>query len=223
MHVLQQDVGTMALGKYHSGNAVRRRLRRRRSRRHRLLRAPVNNIIYFAGNGDATFRAATFNDFSVYLNNNDGSFATGVPHATREAGTTFVGGVAGGDLDGDGEDDVVACQSSASMSVMRGHPDASFDTGVPIDLGGGACANPIIGDITGDGAPDVVVTGGAVNTQFIVFVNRGNLAFDRVEIPLGTRAASLALGDIDGDGDGLLDIAVALDQIARVRVFFSSH
>ena len=120
------------------------------------------------------------------------------------------------DLDGDGDLDLVAvCTGSSRLAVMRNRGDATFDlaeawrpTRVAGEVGG--MSTVAIGDLDGDGDPDPVVP--LILLQSFshagVFTNEsttGGIALDRdAAAPTtgtGGYAFTVAVGDLDGDGD----------------------
>jgi hypothetical protein len=133
----------------------------------------------------------------------DGTFAPGTPIAVR-------GGVSllrAADLDRDGHVDLVAAMSerensnAANVWVLRGRGDGTFappvasSTGAPVD-------SFAVGDVTGDGAPDVLATALTSRSAYPVLL-RGNgdgtlARFVRLRVGLVDRP--LAIGDLDGDG-----------------------
>ncbi len=110
-----------------------------------------------------------------------------------------------GDLDGDGDLDLVAGESSGELNVWRNDGTAtapSFslitDTLMAIDVGRRSA--PALADLNGDGHPDLVVGSESGETRVLW----GTGALDRFE-DAGTIAlpgiAAPAFADIDGDGD----------------------
>ncbi|TAG97729.1 MAG: hypothetical protein EAZ17_09540 [Sphingobacteriales bacterium] len=140
--------------------------------------------------------------------------------------------VAIGDLDGDGKPDlVVANYSSNNVSVYRNisasgtiAPDSFADK---IDFSTGD--NPVsvaIGDLDGDGKPDLAVANqGRRANSVMVLRNTGTsmapISFGlRAEFVIGldSSPASVAIGDLDGDGKpDLVTANVGTDNVAVFR------
>ena len=135
-----------------------------------------------------------------------------------------------GDIDGDGKPDLVIANFGTStnpgntVSILRniGNGMVSFSTKVDFTTG----ANPVslsIGDIDGDGKPDLAITNygsnGNGNTVSILR-NTGSSGFvnfaSKVDFTVGTGSRSVAIGDIDGDGKP--DLAIANYSISTVSV-----
>jgi hypothetical protein len=135
--------------------------------------------------------------------------------------TTGIGpsSVAIGDLDGDGKPDLaVTNTSSDNVSVFRNTAgigsigSGSFATKVDFTTGapGTSPTSVAIGDLDGDGKPDLVVVN-IMSRSISVFRNTasiGSIGFDpKVDFTTGFQPASVAIGDLDGDGKP--DIVVA--------------
>lgn len=122
-------------------------------------------------------------------------------------------GVAISDLDGDGRPDlVIDNQNDNTISVLKNTGSVgniAFATQITYNTGG-VPYDVAVGDLDGDGKPDIVVPDNSDNTVS-VFRNTsagGVFSFDvPVVLPAGNFPATVKIADIDGDGK--LDIIVA--------------
>ena len=171
-------------------------------------------------NGDGKVDLAVANDGSgtVSVLRNTSSTST-ISFATKKDFTTDANpfSVAIGDIDGDGRLDLaVANYGFASggnnVSILRNITGSTgtidFATRVNYVTG----TNPTsvsLGDINGDGKPDVAVTNRGLNTVSILHkMVSGLISFSpKVDKTTGSNPYSVCIGDIDGDGKP--DIAVA--------------
>ncbi|MBD2755594.1 beta strand repeat-containing protein [Spirosoma validum] len=171
------------------------------------------------GDGDLDLVTANFDDntVSVRLNNGAGNFT---PHATNP--NPAVGTVAGsnpsdvalGDVDGDGDLDLITIVFKADPASFNGNRvSVRFNNG----SGNFAAANAdfsfegypqsvALGDVNGDGYLDLVIgsitsTGGTVSVR----LNNGAGTFTapatNPDSNVGIFPTSIALGDLDGDSD----------------------
>ncbi|MBM3880381.1 MAG: hypothetical protein FJ387_11805 [Verrucomicrobia bacterium] len=113
-------------------------------------------------------------------------------------------GVAVGDLDGDGWQDLYFCGLQGPNRLYRNLGNWRFAEVAP---GEAACAGQLstgatFADVDGNGTLDLLVNGIGTGTRLFLNDGQGRLA-ERVEAGLSRTASatSLALADIDGDGD----------------------
>ncbi|MEI6143339.1 MAG: FG-GAP-like repeat-containing protein, partial [Mariniphaga sp.] len=136
---------------------------------------------------------------------------------------TYPYSVSIGDIDGDGKPDlVVVNKTSGTVSVFRNTSTSgtvSFATAVNLTTGTSPYSVSI-GDIDGDGKPDLAVANYG-STSVSVFRNTstsGNVSFaTAVDFTTGIYPISVSIGDMDGDGKP--DLAVANFYSNTVSVF----
>ncbi|HMP81646.1 MAG TPA: FG-GAP-like repeat-containing protein [Verrucomicrobiota bacterium] len=137
-------------------------------------------------------------------------------------------GIAAGDIDGDGKPDVVTTTGDSDIvSVFRNTSSPgtiSSNSFAPrVDFQGSAqMINVAIGDLDGDGRPDLSVV--SISGELTVLRNTsepGILDADsfapEVGFPLGGRGHNVVLSDVDGDGKP--DIVVDCELESLVSVF----
>jgi hypothetical protein len=119
------------------------------------------------------------------------------------------------DLNGDGRDDIVVTNRfSNDLSILLGAGDGTFLPELRLTAGLGP-SSVAVGDLNHDGYPDLVVGNAGdlltltPGSDLSVFLGHGDGTFGaETRIVVGPRPVAVALGDVDGDGDQ--DIVVAL-------------
>ena len=151
---------------------------------------------------------------SVMLGNGNGTFQSPVAYGTGTSNPTY--SVAVADLNGDGKPDIVAASSCisniscvSSAAVLLNNGDGTFKPAVNYPTNGQAARSVTIGDVNGDGKPDIVVanscaSGDSYCTSGTLGVLLGN--GDGTFRPVVTYATggqyptSVAVGDLNKDG-----------------------
>jgi hypothetical protein len=159
-----------------------------------------------------------------------GSFASKVDFTTGSYPLT----VAIGDLDGDGKPDLAVANSGENtVSVLRNTAisgsitSGSFAAKVDFATGSGPYS-VAIGDLDGDGKPDLAVTNYSDNTVSVLrntatsgSITTGSFA-SKVDFATGSTPYSVAIGDLDGDGKSDLAVANGNDNTVSVLRNLSS-
>lgn len=124
-----------------------------------------------------------------------------------------------GDIDVDGKPDlIVTNDGGGSIAIYRNISNTgsitpgSFSARTILDVSGGA-SGIALGDIDGDGRPDIAAISESKNTVSVFrnMTNPGSITTEsfgaRIDFPTGSRPNGIEIGDIDGDGKS--DLAVA--------------
>jgi hypothetical protein len=162
----------------------------------------------------------TNGEVGVLLGNGNGTFQTAVTYRT---GGYFATSVAVADVNGDGKPDLVTtnycvdsnCDTNASVSVLLGNGDGTFQTAVSYDSGGLEATSVAVADVNGDGKPDIVVANYCASSNDCtsgmlgVLLGNGDGTFQTAASydSGGHSASSVAVADVNGDGKP--DIVVA--------------
>jgi len=133
------------------------------------------------------------------------------------------------DIDGDGKLDVVVTNASSnSLSVFRNTSTlGAIALSAKVDFTTGNTPNGLaVGDIDGDGKPDIAVTNQDANTISIFrntavtgTINNSSFA-TKLDFTTGTTPRSLTLSDVDADGK--VDVTVANFNNNNASVFLNT-
>jgi uncharacterized repeat protein (TIGR01451 family) len=161
----------------------------------------------FNGDGKADFAATVFSgSVVIYLGNGDGSFNAGSPISTGGNGSNAVVAC---DFNHDGKLDLaITNMFSSNVSVMLGNGDGTFAQPVLYPLDAASAPQALaLGDVNGDGIPDIVVAETS-NFMMAVLLGNGNGSFTNTgTFALHRYIYDVALADLNGDGK--LDIVAA--------------
>ncbi|WP_324673659.1 FG-GAP-like repeat-containing protein [Hymenobacter sp. GOD-10R] len=137
---------------------------------------------------------------------------------TESAVGTNPQGVTLGDVDGDGDLDILTANNLANsvatgtVSIRLNNGDGTYTDGQEVSVGRGPYSVKLA-DIDGDGDLDLLTPNSNVNSVSVRFNNGNGRFVGNQEVAVGNLPHDVALGDIDGDGD--LDLLAANYTVAN--------
>jgi len=140
----------------------------------------------------------------IFLNNGSGEFFESIENSLigMYNGTTSLG-----DLDGDGDLDLIQTGSSSSVAISKIY--LNNGSGIFTETGAGTLtgvwlSSTSLGDLDNDGDLDLILSGSDGSNRITkLYLNNGLGEFSETGegSVMGAAGSSLALGDIDSDGD----------------------
>ena len=171
--------------------------------------------------GDAS---TSTTNVTVLYGNSDGTFAPAVLYPSGPSPTNIVVG----DLDGDGKIDIAVPNTGThTISILKNAGSRTFAAPVQITLTQIVVRLRQLGDVNGDGKPDLGVTtnNGSGPSNLMLLLNSGGATFaPPVEIlPPSYSVGYTAPGDFNGDGKAdLAAISAANGGIASLLIMFGN-
>jgi hypothetical protein len=168
-------------------------------------------------NGDGKPEIVCFNGnantVTVYLNNGEGSFATGIYYNNNGDQNKYISHGTVADMNGDGNNDIVAIDDgSADISVFLGHGDGTVAVEpLSYNVGGYAWNAPLVADFNGDGLNDVVESDDNYNLVYLQGYGDGTLrgaATYELTNSFNQDAYTYSVASGDFNGDGIPDVVV---------------
>src|SRR4051794_2204207 len=188
-------------------------------------------------NADGLADLATANispaGIGILVGTGNGGFAPAPASPIPDGTNTFPQGLAVGDLNGDTRPDIaVANHMSSTVNVLLGSGSSGTvgflpAVGSPFPTANGPTAgngpaNIAIGDVNGDGKPDLATANDSSNNSS-VFLGNGLGRFAHIAgspFSAGSGSLGVAVGDLDGDGRA--DVAVANRTTNNLTVLLST-
>jgi hypothetical protein len=182
-------------------------------------------VVNQCASNPGTASCSTKGNVAVLLGNGDGTFQAAV---TYDSGGYKAFVVAISDVNGDSKPDLLvinycgssnACSRDGTVAVLLGNGDSTFQTAASYDTGAAEGDAIAVGDVNGDGKPDLIVANlcqagtcdleGDETGSVSVLLGEGGGVFQQTVnyIPntIGTNAVAIA----DLNGDGKLDIVAS--------------
>ena len=167
------------------------------------------------GKVDLAVAASSGADYGVeiLLNNGTGGFQSSIFFKAGE----FLAGLAIGDFDRDGHQDIAATGgNSQHLTVLRGNGTGAFTKFGVFDVG--VASDLVVGDFNMDGIPDLATNGGL---QLLILQGDGTGAFAVVHsYPLPVNGTGLVTANLNHDNR--LDVAVSENNNSSTVVFLGN-
>jgi len=140
---------------------------------------PTYSVAVADVNGDAKLDLLVanldLNTAGVLLGNGDGTFQSVVTYSSDPGSTaSVVESIGVADVNGDGKPDLLVVNSSlggdgnnpGAVAVLLGNGDGTFEAAVNYDSGGYQTLRVAVGDVNGDGRPDLLVASQCISNGY---------------------------------------------------------
>ncbi len=153
---------------------------------------------------------------AVFLGNGDGSFGAEIPLTSANAGNTA--GLTVADVTGDGNTDILVCDMERDQVVIfPGDSQGLHDSTAIVPVGDGPF-DVAVGDLTGDGVPEIAVTNFDGRSVQVLSRAPGVADFAVLqELAVDGVPGYCAIGDVTGDGAN--DVVVSMVSSRAIQVF----
>ncbi len=138
----------------------------------------------------------------VYFNNGSGTFTESAVNSVLAAESAFTSSLALGDVDADGDLDLVVGNLNAVSKIYLNDNNTGIFVESPQVLAFGSTTSVILADLDGDTDLDLVL--GNSDASSLIYINDGTGAFTEhaTSSALGSfNLQAMAIGDLDGDND----------------------
>lgn len=177
--------------------------------------AGIPVVADFNADGWQDVAVKTFGNISVLLNDQSGSFAAELKFPTAGEPRSL----AAADVDGDGNQDIVAVGEAGHGAVAIHYGDGSggFTTQF-IGVGDDPSGNVKLGDIDGDGDVDII-TGSWIG-KVLFYLNDGGGSFTPASLDAQAGVNKILLAN-DLDGDGAIDLVTTANPWNAIHIRFN--
>lgn len=141
------------------------------------------------------------------------TFGAKVDYATAGSGAD----ITAADVSGDNNLDLIFTSEPSNLSIMFGKGDGAFDARVDYPGTGFRPIGVGVGDLNGDGKPDITVASSGTN-QLRLYMNKGDGTFG-APTPLSTGTDPVWVAVVDLNADNKLDLVTQHVNFERVGVF----
>ena len=189
-------------------------------------------------NGDSSAEVVSVNcdqnTVTIYNNNGDGTFATGVYYAVAASGgdspaDIYPYSATIADVNGDGKNDIVVTNEDASdVTILIGNGDGTVNVPTVGYATGGdeAYAPALVADFNGDGLADIMQVNDVYSYGYLQGYGDGTFRaalnyFIQISDNSWPEAVKVASGDFNGDGNLDFAVGTCCSESTGITIFLS--